>query len=655
MQCLCGGGRLVLRTDFPEIHEFPLILEEPKLKLKLKPRPEEIEEFVCITHHLIQEGDTYGLIYSLLVNEAFHVSDINLCGLFFVDDDDYSANRDGYQGKIDRRMGYFDSFRLRERGLIKLAKCVFTDKVKVMKFEPDRDGVVIFANSQIFGKNTRKVSIFLTGVENDPGKKGQRDSDKILGLIAEDAKEAQQQARSAFIECLRPALIGERRLLRPIVRFGYISYSTSYVLRCVNEVGAVKVAGHLRGAILGATREYTRENEVFLGDFMGKVFGKYLVKKQRLQQGSVPKIEAPKEDFIVVLFWIRGAKDSERDAIFKVEGTNVGKPQHHTNVGLYKYVRELVRRTAEATGRPYLFVPIGDELKDLAIDSTEYGYVKGSKENNLINFFRRTTFKDKPMGAQINFLLQFALNYKVIQVGMRSGSMERLMYLGVPTIYFDRTEIVEGLMNPVGDSRILDLCSFKKRSTPQLLDYCVDVIKRVSDKEPLSGGYPLFFHIENTDTGALKYAMFPNSREEKRINVLLARAKISREEFNDFTGHLKIKNFLHWMELEQNKFAIVSGLSDSEAALFTMMLWFIGEIQPYYEHLFKDSPAKLPIFFKQSKFVKQYYQRIEENEEAVRERIRARERRARENAQREREDGGVGFFDMFNSDDGNGE
>lgn len=534
-----------------------------------------MSHIVCINHHLYQEGDAYGLIYALLLNMAQPVGEIELHALFYIDGDSYDTDA-GYRAQVERRLGYFRSFDLLGRR-VKLVFCrfhpdphVFSLKVRVI----GPAAMEVVGNAGVFKRNPRKVSLALTEAENDVGK-------EILTL----RKDVFEEDAEKFVRGLNQLFSAELQLRSQFggvgggqvdsIKFRYISYSTDYILRCTNVVGFEHVSGTLIGAVLGATSTYTPGNERFLQAFM-----------ERLLKRKLGSTAEPAQTPLIILFWIRGAKESEQQAIGGDRSKSVGKPQHHTNHTLYKQVRALAGMLGETLRRKVLFVPIGDELKETGFRE-EFNFKKQAKDYNLIEFFRREGFAGKPMGAQMNFLTLMAMRYPVVQVGMRSGSMERLMYLGVPTVYFDRTRVEEGLPPLVGATRIRQLCGLQGTSALELKDYLLQLTDYLGKEQPWKKGFPYFFHIENRDTGFLRYSMHQTSLD-RAVETLISTRRApdgtpyTRSGFN-LIKSLAMKSHLRDLSLELRQWLLtLGGLENTEAERLALILWFIDQTYPNY-------------------------------------------------------------------------
>lgn len=540
-------------------------------------------KIVCVNHHLFQEGDTYGLIYAILLNMALGVGDFELHALFYINGDQYDTDSK-YRAQVERRFGYFRSFGLLERR-VKLVFCRFHEDPNVVSLKVLHIGpavIEVIGNPNVLNRNPRNVSLALTEAENDPGK-------KLLTMrrwiYEEDAEKYQRVVRAMF--ALELGFFG-KQLPQEDVAFRYISYSTDYILRCVREVGYECVTDTLTDAVLNSTSQYTEANQRFLQDFMSA-----------LLQTKLGLYEAPKEMPLIILFWIRGTKEDEQAALDGDRKKSIGKPQHHTNVTLYKHVRELTRALGEVLQQPVLFVPIGDRLTERL--TTELTYAKTAKDHNLIEFFRRKNFANKPMGAQMNFLTLMALRYPVVQIGMRSGSMERLMYLGVPTVYFDRTQTIQGLQPLVGAARIRQLCGLQGTSRNDLHDYLLTFLEHLGNQTPWTRGFPFFFHIENRDTGFMRYSLggttvdqtvtsliqtLPQPLPHERLlhNVLRYFSTLQRRGLREL--HVDLRKRL----------LTLAGLQDGEAERLTIMLWFINQTYRNYasrRRLYPDRVVRL--------------------------------------------------------------
>lgn len=562
-----------------------------------------------INHHLIQEGDAYGLIYALVLNRALRIGGHDMFAFMYVNRDLYLGNKQ-YRGRVDRRVGYFTSFGLTP-ARFKLVFCAFSKTTRAIRFTLVGGQLTIAANAKLFKSNPRLISLFLTGHENDIGNKDELMEAGYLDLtMKEDSQLREAELRDGTLESLKAQIATDeadalRKQFRGVVTrflrrsldsqppsqepsalsFAYISRSTDYVLACLKSAGYDAVVRTLRAAVLSATRRYTSDSDAYLDRFTRELFKKASSKTAYSGYAWKPFEESQhRNDPVLVLFWIRGAKPDEEAAIFdKSAKSSPGKPQHHTNLVLYKLVRRLTNQLSSECGRPFIFVPIGDELTEITVctfDANELEYKKGAKAYNLIQFFSSPTFTGKPMGAQINFLLRLATRHQVVQVGMRSGSMERLMYLGVPTIFFDRGSNDDRLPATIGHGRIRQLCGFAGQSEDELLAYmaqCQDILTGKERRGISFKGFPLFFHIENRDTGFLRYSRFSGITIDKMIGKLLEGVDVS--VFNNFKYALASKS--KDVPGSDGSWRI-GGLAEAETHKLALMLWFIGEVFPHY-------------------------------------------------------------------------
>lgn len=647
-----------------------------------------------INHHLFQAGDTYGLIYALLLNrEIGGRTDVVLHALFWIDGDLYQPGVQEapemarqYTRRIEDRLGYLESFDLFGTS-VTLVSCRFSDLVDVVELHADARTIYVTANASLFHSNPRLVSLFLTKAENDPPRWLQRldDTLEIAGAMLRHAASVLQIARdkplsgsdeqrlvsfakqrygvtlsdvSTHVRKIGDQLrvdfadiVSSALAEGPVsaIIFGYISDSTDYVVGRVKSDGYIKVASILRRKTFESTSAYRAENEKFIT--------KFAMEYQRHKGSGFLDPSPQARQPVIVLFWIRGARPDEESAILRTfdpsgEHPSPGKPQHHTNFTLYTQLRAIIKELAAELKQPFLFIPIGDELKEdfgttlmkaavssdalrhaagvLGISADEHistsdlqrlaaylkvhygysedslrglfdvyedpkllhrptvsdvsGYRKAAKPHNLIQFFGREPFKGKPMGAQMEFLMQFASRYQVIQIGMRSGSMERLMYMGVPTIYFDRTT---GPSPPVGAKRIKQLCGFQDASAAKMVSYFRDVYKGLKTKTQLSG-YPLFFQIENRDTGFLRYSSLGATSVRKAIDSLMTQTELIG--YNDFKQQLAAKRI---RPNPQGKLSQFGGLVDEELQKFVNALWFISFVYPRYAEGFSGLETRV--------------------------------------------------------------
>ncbi|GMU03186.1 hypothetical protein KH5H1_73070 [Corallococcus caeni] len=603
---------------------------------------------LMINHHLFQEGDTYGLIYALQLSKALRVESPDyskVYGLLYFNGEEFQSDTD-YREKILRRLGYFSSFNLLDDRL-KVVACFYSDSTPTLQIETRPFAfsvrlqvpcVHVTANKALFKSNPRLIALALTGAENDPSKAVKTLTRTLLeheGLQPETSNSrltAGPFSQRLNEELLRLVQGDEENRAERIdgVSYAYISKSTDYIVDCIRKKSFLAVASTLRQLVEHSTQEYEEANKAFLDEFMEGLVGKYVTDKRQEPRYAWQKFTSAedKTGFLIILFWIRGAKQDEKAAIFMEGEGSVGKPQHHTNLTLYKYIRNLTQILGQELDRPFLFVPIGDELKELTREGETFGYTKGGKAHNLINFFKREPFAGRPMGAQMNFLLQLSKEFQVIQVGMRSGSMERLMYLGVPTIYFDRAGAVQGLAPPVGAERIKQLCGFKSGGPTKLMEYfdtCAQNLGKDAEAIEASGssGFPLFFQVENKDTGFLRYSdigptwvapeggwtrdkhtgkweqaswvRVPGTRLDNTIRGLLGvlnkglKTDITLHEFNVFKAKLTQKNYLRQNLEASKKFLMLGGLNEAEEAKFSAMLWFMSVVYPRYSALFGEA------------------------------------------------------------------
>ncbi|MFE8601183.1 hypothetical protein [Archangium violaceum] len=665
---------------------------------------------LLINHLLIQEGDAYGLIYALQLNNKLNQADASgaekVYGLFYISGEDFKQNPD-YRNKVRRRLDYFKSFGLLG-SRFKLALCYRQEQSEafvVGQEDLEDRGLTlrclsITATSKLFtpGKgrndddessrckiNPTHVALALTGVENDPSGRLTQYKKDILGNKHATDNSGKVPCMGHYTEALSRELADllrrdeeNRELEIDEVSYAYISKSTAYVGHCIRENGFLTVAKTLRELILDTTQEYSGTNAQFLDQFMETLVKKYIGKREKAHYNwQTFNSTNDRDDFLVILFWIRGAKPVEEDTIFNRGGNSAGKPQHHTNLVLYKYIRALVNVLSNELKVPLLFVPIGDRLEELTINahpsSGNMTYAKEKQDHNLIEFFYRPEFKNKPMGAQINFLLQLASKYQVVQVGMRSGSMERLMYLGVPTIYFDRTEKMPGLPAPTGATRILNLCGFSdqqdnrpqevkktkeertallkeaarlklegkkppqqvtyyprdpEKSKAGLVDHFLKWSVLIQSGAPTiakskTSGFPLFFQIENKDTGFTRYSAFgptwtrnvmewtrtgphsfekgepwlktPGSRVDNSITKLMTvlnqglDAPVGKHEYNLFKKKLLKPGYLRENLVASKKYLDFGALDEQETLKICSMLWFISAVYPSYQDLFAES------------------------------------------------------------------
>lgn len=420
------------------------------------------------------------------------------------------------------------------------------------------------------------------------------------------------------------------------IAFAYIDASTNYVLSCVDKKGFAPVVSALRKEILSATDTFTEANQKFISTFVED-----LEHHKGGTQEAMPILvlfwirgAKPDEERAILADFGLGK-----------EKTSPGKPQHHTNFTLYKQVRQLVSEMAAELKAPIRFIPIGDELKEelgklsipissrasakgeelsmgqnalehtatvlgISLDENlssedrtriqayllhHYGisqqksdelltlsYRKRASSHNLIQFWDREPFKGRPMGAQINFLLNLSLRYPVIQIGMRSGSMERLMYLGVPTVYFDRTQSEDDLQDPVGATRIKQLCGFQGQSLQQLMAYLIRLNASLDGGgRGAIKGFPLFFQIENRDTGFLRYSSLQHTTVSRTIERIAGNETLV--EYNRFKQTLLQKKYLATKLSEVSRSLLqLGGLVDEEEQKLRALVWFIVFAYPRY-------------------------------------------------------------------------
>lgn len=168
----------------------------------------------------------------------------------------------------------------------------------------------------------------------------------------------------------------------------------------------------------------------------------------------------------VILLWVRSLNKKEREDLGKLSGSDLsdlkkrkqggqmvddlfwklhGKkrnPHHLMTPQLFETVRFIAQKMN------FSVIPIGDELffdEYLAVSSkvaaTAY---QGADASNLINFWTRHEWFGGPKRRIRQLLLLWHLfrrlstqGVPLVQVGLRSGEMEKAAYLGVPTIYLE--------------------------------------------------------------------------------------------------------------------------------------------------------------------------------------------------------------------------
>lgn len=615
-----------------------------------------------INYHMFQAGDTYGLIFALLLNrdliktggaqegecgpvpeeeeeageeaEEEGPPDVRYGAAFYRDALAYKGDED-YCRAVDRRLAYFEPFELLEDLVI--VDCHFTDDVKTLAVGLEGESgkpLLVVANKTLFKSNPRLVSLWLTGQENDPsgqlakleeevalmlcksGAGGKQPHEEELAEAHRIMKGHADEQRARYAVAIRTAL-GSRGLA---TQFAYISSSTDYIRGLLGTQCPAWVSRVLSEAIRGSTAGCAAAVTQYTDDFIEKLLERY--HEKRAAGGAYvnwpKKIEDDADQFTIVLCWIRAPRTDERLAIHGKGGANVGKPQHHTNMVLFKYLRHLTWRVGENTGKPFLFVPIGDVLDDAM-------FKKEAKPHNLIDFFRQDPFQGEPMAVQIRFLMELSARYNVIQVGMRSGSLERLMYLGIKTMYLDRSdeERHPGFGALVGVERIRQLASFssgkvsdvaptfttteRKQRLGSLFGYLRSLkLGRVTRT------FPYLMHLENRDTGFLKYSctayqvskgfarlLQDELGVEKKDDMItrrieaLAHETIGIGQYNEIKQLLTHKGILrcHFELCEDlgsqpievqvacgmvNKALIVGGLTEEQRDVFEHALWFFG-------------------------------------------------------------------------------
>src|SRR5262245_62026131 len=115
-----------------------------------------------INHHLYQDGDTYGLIYALILSKRLRVrpavsgksTETPMFALFFVNGSESDSNT-AYRDKILRRLAAFNSFGLETGRTVKIVRCVFDDQPRVAISCDVPDGILITANARAFRSNPR--------------------------------------------------------------------------------------------------------------------------------------------------------------------------------------------------------------------------------------------------------------------------------------------------------------------------------------------------------------------------------------------------------------------------------------------------------------------------------------------------------------------
>ncbi|MFY0522919.1 hypothetical protein ACN28I_06900 [Archangium gephyra] len=168
----------------------------------------------------------------------------------------------------------------------------------------------------------------------------------------------------------------------------------------------------------------------------------------------------------VLLVWVRGLSGDERDKLKTLQGTT-GKtllqrrdqgedvedlfspldkkkrnPHHLMTPQLFETVRYVGQRMKFAV------LPIGDELLFDEYQAVSRGKAaqayQGGSADNLIGFWSRDKWFGGPERRFRQLLLLWHLfrrlstwNIPLVQVGLRSGEMEKAAYLGVPTIYIE--------------------------------------------------------------------------------------------------------------------------------------------------------------------------------------------------------------------------
>ncbi|PTL79882.1 hypothetical protein [Vitiosangium sp. GDMCC 1.1324] len=168
----------------------------------------------------------------------------------------------------------------------------------------------------------------------------------------------------------------------------------------------------------------------------------------------------------VILLWVRSLNKKEREELGKLSAQDLedlkqrkqrghlvdelfwklhGKkrnPHHLMTPQLFETVRFIAQKMN------FSVIPIGDELffdEYLAVSSKKEAsaYQKG-EESNLINFWNRHEWFGGPKRRirQLFLLWQLfrrlsAQGIPLVQIGLRSGEMEKAAYLGVPTIYLE--------------------------------------------------------------------------------------------------------------------------------------------------------------------------------------------------------------------------
>jgi len=575
------------------------------------------KRILLINHHLYQDGDTFGLMFAMQAGLEVKLGSYDEIWALFWIDADQLANADYWQ-KVNRRINYFKSFGGVYQRLLGV-RCRFSGETKSFRYTKTpipraiqvRVPKVVKDGKDVFNQNPRKLSMFLTGGENPIG------DAKVLKTLELNTPldDGPWQSFLNFVPALPGVPKAGGSALRTGFRalimqklglgdgdelsFDYISRSTALMAGAVKQQGFPWVSELIRSAMRRSGSDAAKQ---YVDTFMQDVVSHYRAKPRFSSAQAQESLNTRDGDFLVVLFWIRGPKDDELTALTEPGASkSEGKPQHHTNRLLYKLVRQIVAAEANNLQRPIVLVPIGDELGEFQAETSQLEVVKAQRSWNLIKFFKRAEFADKPMGEQLRFLTELADEYQVMQIGMRSGAMERLMMAGVPTVYFDRTVSVDNLDEPVGAERIRQLCAFQGTTLLELERFFAELTRKLDGTQGgRPGGFPLLFQIENRDTGWLSYADMTendaarNPKVARVVEALLNRVTLA--EFRKVNRGADLASvcraYLAKTLSEQRLIdAVTAGsLGPEPAQMLAAIIWFTAIIYPAYRQVLKNQP-----------------------------------------------------------------
>jgi hypothetical protein len=127
-----------------------------------------------------------------------------------------------------------------------------------------------------------------------------------------------------------------------------------------------------------------------------------------------------------------------------------------------------------------------------------------------------------------------------------------------------------------------------------LRDYCLQALDYFGGQSQIEpGGFPLFFHVENRDTGYLKYSSDGPTNVQKLVRTVLDGLSVNLTEYNSYKSFLYQKNFLRQV-LVPRVYHDVGGLDATQEAMFCQMIWFTLLVYKNYAGIY-DQVAKTPI------------------------------------------------------------